>query len=70
MRSLGGTETSASRLMAVMVGRIMMASTITAGSTPGPLRSVENSDIQPSFRCSQLQAGRISGMTTNNPHRP
>ena len=37
MRNLGGTETSASRLIAVIVGRIMMASTITAGSTPGPL---------------------------------
>ena len=25
---------------------------------------------QPIFRCSQLQAGRISGMMTNNPHKP
>ena len=70
MRSLGGTETRASRLMAVMVGRIMIASTITAGRHAGAAQVGGEQRIQPSFRCSQWQAGRISGMTTNNPHRP
>ena len=70
MRSLGGTDVSASRLMAVIVGRIMIESTSAAGSTPGPLRSVPNGGIHPIFKCSQLQPGRMSGITTNKPHNP
>ena len=50
MRSFGGTETSASRLIAVIVGRIMIDSTITAGSTPGPLRSVPKSGNPSQFQ--------------------
>ena len=70
IRSLGGTETNASRLMAVMVGRIMMERTITAGRTPGPLRGVPNGANQPIFMCTQLQAGRIKGIMIYNPHKP
>ena len=65
--SLGGTDTRASRLMAVMVGRIMMESTMTAGSTPGPVRVVPKKGTHPSFRLSQLHIGRIRGMTTKMP---
>ena len=50
MRSFGGTETSASRLIAVIVGRIMIDSTMTAGSTPGPLRSVAKSGNPAQFQ--------------------
>src|SRR5215467_9332703 len=70
MRSFGGTDTSASRLIAVIVGRIIMDNTITAGSTPGPLKFVENNGNQPNCSCSQLQYGRIKGISTKIPHKP
>ena len=70
IRNFGGTDTSASRLIAVIVGRIMMDNTNTAGSIPGPLKVVQNSGNQPNCSCSQLQAGRIKGITTNRPHKP
>src|SRR6516165_5843526 len=70
MRSLEGTATNASRLMAVMVGKIIIDRTSTAGRIPGPLKSVEKNGNQPNWECNQLQKGRISGMTTNSPQRP
>ena len=68
--SFGGTDTRASLLMAVMVGSIIMERTITAGSTPGPVRVVPKKGIHPSFRLIQLHAGRIVGITTKSPQRP
>src|SRR5215467_12618502 len=56
--------------MAVIVGRIMIDSTMEAGNTPGPLRSVEKNGTQLILSWSQLQAGRTIGITTNNPHKP
>ena len=48
----------------------MMDKTNTAGRTPGPLKVVEKKGTQPNCACNQLQAGRIMGMITNNPHKP
>jgi len=67
---LGGTATSASRETAEMVGSTMIASTIEAGSNPGPLSPVPNNGIHPRCACSQFAGGRTNGITTNIPHKP
>ena len=56
--------------MAEIVGTIMIASTIAAGSIP-PLPSVvEKSGIALKLSWSQSHPGRIMGMMTKIPHRP
>ncbi len=71
MRSFAGTATSASRLSAVMVGSIMIDSTITAGNMPGPAeRRAEERDQAEAARAASRRAGRSAGITTKMPHRP
>src|SRR5208337_5415196 len=48
-----GTASNEPRPIAVIVGRIMIESTITAGSIPGPLRFVPKRGIQPKSACNQ-----------------
>jgi len=66
IRSFEGTDTRASRLIAVMVGRIMMDKTRAAGAFRGRSASSKQR-IHPSFTWSQLQVGRTRGITTNQP---
>ena len=53
-----------------MVGSTMMASTMAAGSRPGPLSDVPKNGMNPRYSLSQFAAGRMTGMTTKMPHRP
>ena len=62
-RSFGGTATSASREIAEMVGSTMIASTIEAGSKPGPLRPVPNNRNP-----SQMRVQPVSGRTDERNH--
>ena len=65
--SFGGTPPIASRATADMVGNTMTASTIAAGSMPGPESEVLNSGIHDRCSCNQFAVGRILGITTKIP---
>ena len=56
--------------MAATVGRTMIANTMAAGSSPGPLNEVPKNGMKPRCSLSQLAAGRMVGITTKIPHRP
>ena len=66
-RILGGTAASESREIAEMVGRTMMASTMAAGSIPGPLSRLSNIGIQPRFPFSQSQLADRRDQDENAP---
>ena len=65
-----GTATIASREIAEIVGRIMIARTTAVGSNPGPLSLVLKIGIQPNPPWTQLATGRKSGINTKSPQRP
>ena len=66
-----GVCAKTSRLMAVTIGRIMIASTTPMENTvPGDVRPGENSGNQPKVLDSQLPNGWMAGARTWMPHRP
>ena len=65
-----GTATIASREIAEIVGRIMIARTSAVGNNPGPLSLVLKIGIHPKTSWTQLAIGRKTGITTKSPQRP
>ena len=67
-----GVCRNTSRLTAVMIGRIITASTIATVSITRAVGETlpANSGNQPTFSLSQAQTGWTSGERTSAPHRP